>query len=361
MLTHVFFQERLTNAKLECKGPMCPPSSFDVSLSIHTSNGANRNLIISGSKTCYIAHVRIGASTETEDAYQKLICERLHKYSDRLLHYYLGLRIQRSKRITMSIRISANNARVCLFAVCGHGIRKKQKLAHSLHRTFLSRPTFSGSHLFCLTHTRGNRTRMYRNVQTSSFLLATSPRYHFQTRSRSSSDRSFPRRIIDKLRGERSYRGPLPFLFAFNFTIFSPNARLLRLEPALLTTSSRCRPFATSRTSTQHPVAFTADPGVSAGRQFHSSQNCTQPPTCIYRFPITFHLVVVTVRQDDIIETVPTQLETAYLDLSPSATCSNISEDGLTLSTPMYRRNLDIYRTMCTYVSVPDPLARCKL
>lgn len=65
--------------------------------------------------------------------------------------------------------------------------------------------------------------------------------------------------------------------------------------------------------------------------------------------------------EDDIIETVPTRLETAYLDLSPSATCSNISEDGLTLSTPMYRRNLDIYRTMCTYVSVPDPLARCKL
>ncbi|EGI58148.1 hypothetical protein G5I_13770 [Acromyrmex echinatior] len=70
---------------------------------------------------------------------------------------------------------------------------------------------------------------------------------------------------------------------------------------------------------------------------------------------------ICTIRQDDIIETVPTRLETAYLDLSPSATCSNISEDGLTLSTPMYRRNLDIYRTMCTYVSVPDPLARCKL
>jgi len=66
-----------------------------------------------------------------------------------------------------------------------------------------------------------------------------------------------------------------------------------------------------------------------------------------------------TIRQDDIIETVPTRLETAYLELSPSATCSNIFEDGLTLSTPMYRRNLDIYRIMCTYVS--DPLARCKL
>lgn len=70
---------------------------------------------------------------------------------------------------------------------------------------------------------------------------------------------------------------------------------------------------------------------------------------------------IYAVRQDDIIETVPAQLETAYLDLSPSATCSNISEDGLTLSTPIYRCNLDIYRTMCIYVSVPDPLARSKL
>lgn len=42
--------------------------------------GANTNLII-GNGTCYAAHVRIGASTETEDAYQKLIWERLHKYS----------------------------------------------------------------------------------------------------------------------------------------------------------------------------------------------------------------------------------------------------------------------------------------
>jgi len=63
-------------------------------------------------------------------------------------------------------------------------------------RIFPSGPTFSGSHPFCLTHTRGNRTRIYRNVQTSSFLLATSPRYHFQTCSRSSSDRSFPHHII---------------------------------------------------------------------------------------------------------------------------------------------------------------------
>lgn len=70
---------------------------------------------------------------------------------------------------------------------------------------------------------------------------------------------------------------------------------------------------------------------------------------------------IYAVRQDDIIETVPTRLETAYLDLSSSATCSNISEDSLTLSTPMYRRNLDIYRTMCIYISVPDSLARCKL
>ncbi|KYN33650.1 hypothetical protein ALC56_12362 [Trachymyrmex septentrionalis] len=140
-----------------------------------------------------------------------------------------------------------------------YGLREKQKLARSLHRTFPSGPTFSGSHPFCFTHTRGNRTRMYRNVQTSFFLLATSPRYHFQTCSRSSSDRSFPRRIILN-------------------TPFTPISNAGgKLEPALLTTSSRCRPFATSRTSTQHPVAFTADPGVSAGRQFHSSQNCSQP------------------------------------------------------------------------------------
>lgn len=46
--------------------------------------GANTNLII-GNGTCYAAHVRIGAGTETEDAYQKLICERLHKYSGRLV------------------------------------------------------------------------------------------------------------------------------------------------------------------------------------------------------------------------------------------------------------------------------------
>lgn len=44
---------------------------------------------------------------------------------------------------------------------------------------------------------------------------------------------------------------------------------------------------------------------------------------------------------------------------SIEATCSNISKAGLTLSTPMYRRNLDIYRSH-VYVSVSDPLTRRK-
>lgn len=42
---------------------------------------------------------------------------------------------------------------------------------------------------------------------------------------------------------------------------------------------------------------------------------------------------------------------------SIGATCSNISEAGLTLSTPMYRRNLAIYRAVCvrTYQYAGSP------
>lgn len=60
-------------------------SGYQSNYALRAIRGANTNLIISGSKTCYPAHVRIGASTETEDAYQKLICERLHKYSGRFV------------------------------------------------------------------------------------------------------------------------------------------------------------------------------------------------------------------------------------------------------------------------------------
>ncbi|KYQ53157.1 hypothetical protein ALC60_07887 [Trachymyrmex zeteki] len=103
--------------------------------------------------------------------------------------------------LNLGLRIILNHIKLVMI----HGLREKQKLARSLHRTFPSGPTFSGSHPFCLTHTRRNR--------------------------------------------------------AHN-TLFIPISKAGgKLEPALLTTSSRCRPFATSRTSTQHPVAFTADPG----------------------------------------------------------------------------------------------------
>lgn len=59
--------------------------------------GANTNLII-GSGTCYAAHVRIGACTKTGDAYQKLICERLHKYSASWWWKENGRRMRRRRR-----------------------------------------------------------------------------------------------------------------------------------------------------------------------------------------------------------------------------------------------------------------------
>lgn len=59
--------------------------------------GANTNLII-GSGTCYTVHVRIGACTETGDAYQKLICERLHKYLAGWWWKENGRRMRRRRR-----------------------------------------------------------------------------------------------------------------------------------------------------------------------------------------------------------------------------------------------------------------------
>ncbi|EFN68647.1 hypothetical protein EAG_01218 [Camponotus floridanus] len=218
--------------------------------------GANTNLII-GNETCYVAHVRIGASTETEDAYQKLICERLHKYSVGWWWKENGLSLVNEDVYTFGHELQLTSIMKCRYGISVCIIRTGIQI-----------------------------------MNRSSHLSQSNPR-------------------IDKLLGETFLSQPV--LFAFNFTIFSqntsftpissaggkaPNARLLRLEPAL-TTSSRCRPFATSRTSTLHLVAFVADPGivpdskgliVSTGRQLHFNQNCTQLPihplTHIYRFSI---------------------------------------------------------------------------
>lgn len=74
--------------------------------------GANTNLII-GSGTCYAAHVRIGACTETGDAYQKLICERLHKYSAGWWWKENGRRRMKQRRWRKGIL--ANLGRVIVF------------------------------------------------------------------------------------------------------------------------------------------------------------------------------------------------------------------------------------------------------